>query len=176
MKLKMVRIEYANRILVAKNFHIDNLILHYSEKLLFMHDNMHGLGWLNGQQRGTKTECVVCICNMCIYMCIYIYIFLEKDRSRNVENDCFFIFWLSYIYCIHKDKTMTIFTQSILINCSSIKTRHYPIFQTLIIFLTGKYIFFTETFLGLNNLLESMISSFLLVSSPLPHLQLYSTM
>ena len=51
MKLKMVRIEYANRILVAKNFHIDNLILHYSEKLLFMHDNVHGLGLLNGQQR-----------------------------------------------------------------------------------------------------------------------------
>ena len=75
---------------------------------------------------------------------------------------------------------MTIFTQSTLINYSSIKTHHYPIFQTLRIFLIGKYItyfciFFTGTFLGLNNLLESMMSRFLLVLSPLPHLKLYST-
>ena len=38
------------------------------------------------------------------------------------------------------------------------------------------FIFFTETMLGLNNLLESMMSSFLLVFSPLPHLKLYSAM
>ena len=35
---------------------------------------------------------------------------------------------------------MTIFTQSTLINYSSIKTHHYPIFQTLRIFLIGKYV------------------------------------
>ena len=46
--------------------------------------------------------------------------------------------------CIHTvlyilyDKTMTIFTQCTLINYSSVKTHHYPIFQTLRIFLIGK--------------------------------------
>ena len=77
---------------------------------------------------------------------------------------------------------MTIFTQSNLINYPSIKTHyHYPIFQTLRIFLTRKYvnhfcIFFTGIFLGLNNLLKTVMSSFLLVLSPLPDLQQYSTM
>ena len=87
----------------------------------------------------------------------------------------------AYIHTyIHK--TMTIFIQSTLINYPIIKTHyHYPIFQILRIFLTGKYvnhfcIFFTGIFLGLKNLLEIMMSSFLLVLSPLPHLQQYSTM
>ena len=76
---------------------------------------------------------------------------------------------------------MTIFNQSTLINYSSIKTHHYPIFQTWRIFLTGKYvnhfcIFFNGTFLGLNNLLESIMPRFLLVLSPLPHLKLYLVM
>ena len=61
MKLKVVRIEYANRISVAKNL-FDNLILEYSEKLLFMHDTrFRFIEW--AAKIVTKTDCVVCICN-----------------------------------------------------------------------------------------------------------------
>ena len=42
-----------------------------------------------------------------------------------------------YIY-IYKDKNMTVFTQSTVINYSIIKTHHYLIFKTLRIFLIGK--------------------------------------
>ena len=72
MKWKVFRIEYANRILVAKNFHIDNLILYILPsilKLLFMHDiRFRFIEWT--AKIGTKIGCVVCICN--IYMYIYI--------------------------------------------------------------------------------------------------------
>ena len=49
-------------------------------------------------------------------------------------------------------------------------------FQTLGTFLPGKYvndfcIFITGIFLGLNNLLKCMMSCFVLVLSPLPHLE-----
>ena len=104
---------------------------------------------------GTETECVLCICNISI------------SRKRQVETLKMIVFYfltilLYSVYIYKKDKAMTIFTQNTLINYSSIKTPHYPIFQTLRIFLIGKYvnhfcIFFTGTFLGLSNLLESMM-------------------
>ena len=75
MKLKVVRIEYVTRILVAKNFHIDNLILQYSEKLLLTHDTRFRFRFIEWAAKiGTKTECAVCICNIYIYIYIYIYI------------------------------------------------------------------------------------------------------
>ena len=56
---------------------------------------------------GTKTDCVVCICNIYIIYIIYIYILyiykhFSKKVSRNVENDCFLFFeyliYTVYIY------------------------------------------------------------------------------
>ena len=58
---------------------------------------------------GTKTDCVVCICNIYIIYIIYIYIYIlyiykhfSKKVSRNVENDCFLFFeyliYTVYIY------------------------------------------------------------------------------
>ena len=76
-----------------------------------------------------------------MYNIYYIYKHFSKKISQNVENDCFLFFeyliYFLYIY-IYKDKTMTIFVQSTVINYSIIKTHHYPIFQTLRIFLIGK--------------------------------------
>ena len=51
---------------------IDNLILQYSEKLLFMYNRFRFIEWV--AKIGTKTECVVCICNIYIYI-YYIYIY-----------------------------------------------------------------------------------------------------
>ena len=79
---------------------------------------------------GTKTECVLCICNISI------------SRKRQVETLKMIVFYfltilLYSVYIYKKDKAMTIFTQNTLINYSSIKTPHYPIFQTLRMFLIG---------------------------------------
>ena len=50
--------------------YIDNLKLEYSEKLLFMHDTMFRfIVW--AAKIGTKTDCVVCICNIYLIYILY---------------------------------------------------------------------------------------------------------
>ena len=94
----------------------------------------------------------VCVYHTVLYILykynIYIYIYIQyviKSISRKryvkmLKMIAFYFLRILYMLYIYKDKTMTIFTQSTLINYSSIKTYNYPKFQTLRIFLIGKYV------------------------------------
>ena len=154
-----------------------------------MHDTRFSfIEW--AAKTGNKTECIVCICNIyihtycIIYIIYYIYISISQKRSvKTLKMIVFNFLSILYILYIYIQTKTWLFIPKVLnmINYSSIKTHHYPILQTSRIFLIGNYvnhfcIFFTGTFLGLNNLLESMMSSFLLVLSPQPYLKLYSAM
>ena len=86
------------------------MILENSDKLLFMHDTrFRFVEWT--AKIGTKTDCVVFICNIYIIYTYNMYIY-------NIYI---------YIICIYiyKDKTMTIFTQGTVINYSIIRTPNF---------------------------------------------------
>ena len=66
------------------------MILKYSEKLLFMHDTrFRFIEW--AEKIGTKSDCVVCMCNIYIYIYIYYIIYI-------------YIYIYMYMYNLVKEK------------------------------------------------------------------------